>query len=53
MLLWQNVGDNGKLTVESSKRKMTYAEIVNASTAVESQNSIIAASKRTAINTPP
>jgi hypothetical protein len=47
------VGDNGNLTVESSKRKMTHAEIVCASTAVESQNSIVAVSKRTAINTPP
>jgi hypothetical protein len=46
------VGDNGILTVESGKRKKTYAEIVNASTAVEKQNSIIAASRRTANTSP-
>ena len=34
----ERVGDNGILTVESGKRKKTYAEIVNAFTAVEKQN---------------
>ena len=48
----ERVGDNGILTVESGKQKMTYAEIVNASTAVENQNSIIAASKQTANTLP-
>ena len=39
------VGDNGILPVESAKRKLTYAEIVNASSAVERQNKIVAAEK--------
>ena len=41
-----NVGNNGNLPVESGKQKLTYAEIVNASTAVDYQNKIIAAKKQ-------
>ena len=41
----ERVGDNGILPVESAKRKLTYAEIVNASSAVERQNKIVAAEK--------
>ena len=36
------VGDNSKLPVESRKCKLTYAEIVSASTAVEKQDELIA-----------
>ena len=41
----ERVGDNSKLPVESRKCKLTYAEIVSASTAVEKQNKLIAAGK--------
>ena len=37
----ESVGDNRKLPVESRKCKLTYAEIVSASTAVEKQNKLI------------
>ena len=40
-----NVGNNGILPVESAKRKLTYAEIVNASSAVGHQDKIVAAEK--------
>ena len=39
------VGDNSKLPVESWKCKLTYAEIVSASTAVQKQNRLIAEGK--------
>ena len=42
----ERVGNNGNLPVESGKQKLTYAEIVNASTAVDYQNKIIAAKKQ-------
>ena len=38
----ERVGDNSKLPVESRKCKLTYAEIVSASTAVEKQDELIA-----------
>jgi hypothetical protein len=44
--LLDSVGDNSKFTVESGKYKLTYAEIVSASTAAETQNKIIAASEQ-------
>ena len=45
MLVQRSVGDNSKLPVESRKYKLTYAEIVSASTAVEKQNKLIADGK--------
>ena len=39
------VGDNSNLPVESRKCKLTYAEIVSASTAVQMQNKMIAAGR--------
>ena len=44
------VGDNSKLPVESRKCKLTYAEIVSASTAVEKQNKLIAEGRLPADN---
>ena len=38
----EDVGDNGKLPVEARKCKLTYVEIVSASSAVEKQNILIA-----------
>ena len=38
----ERVGDNVKLPVGTRKCKLTYAEIVSASTAVENQNRLIA-----------
>ena len=38
----ERVGDNVKLPVETQKCKLSYAEIVSASTAVENQNRLIA-----------
>ena len=40
-----SVGDNSKLPVEYWKCKLTYTEIVSASTAVQKQNRLIAAGK--------
>ena len=40
-----NVGDNSNLPVEARKCKLTYAEIVSASTAVQMQNKMIAAGR--------
>ena len=45
------VGNNGILPVESGKRKLTYAEIVNASSAVDHQNKIVAAEKHSEVAT--
>ena len=39
------VGNNSNLPVESRKCKLTYTEIVSASTAVQMQNKMIAAGK--------
>ena len=39
------VGDNSNLPVEARKCKLTYAEIVSASTAVQMQNKMIAAGR--------
>ena len=38
----ERVGDNSNLPVKAKKCKLMYAEVVNASTAVEKQNKIIA-----------
>ena len=40
-----SVGDNSNLPVEARKCKLTYAEIVSASTAVQMQDKMIAAGR--------
>ena len=46
----ERVGDNVKLPVETQKCKLSYAEIVSASTAVENQNRLIADGRSPADN---